>query len=87
MMEWIGLIAGIITMSAQIPQMIQSIKTKSTFDVSLGLYLTLFTGILFWIIYGYFNSFTVFIMNLILEVSVAAMIFLKLKYGMKKNTS
>jgi MtN3 and saliva related transmembrane protein len=68
-------------MSAQIPQILQAIRTKSTYDVSLGLYLILFTGVLFWIIYGYYTSFTVFIMNIILEVSIVVMLYLKIKYG------
>ena len=83
--ELLGLVAGLITMSAQIPQIYQSIKTRSTYDVSLGLYLILFTGVSFWIAYGYFtNNTTVLIMNAILNISVLAMIILKLKYGMKK---
>ena len=86
-MEEIGFAAGIVTMSAQIPQIYQSIKTRSTNDVSLQLYIILFTGVLLWIIFGYFDSFTVFIMNVILEVSVIVMIILKLKYGMKHGNS
>jgi len=85
--ELIGFIAGIITTSAQIPQIIKSLKTKSTYDVSLLLYVILFTAISLWVLYGYLvDNQTVFIMNLLLLSSVSVMILLKLKYGMKNES-
>ncbi|MFN3305906.1 MAG: SemiSWEET transporter [Candidatus Kapaibacteriota bacterium] len=48
----VGIFAAILTTSAFVPQAIKIIKTKSTKDISLGMYLILTTGILFWLIYG-----------------------------------
>lgn len=84
MIEAIGFIAGIVTFSAQIPQVIKSWRSKSTKDISLPLYAILWTGIALWIVYGYLsNSIAVFIMNSVLEVLISIMLFLKLRYGMK----
>lgn len=49
----IGSIAAIMTTSAFVPQALKIIKTKSTKDISLGMYIILTTGILFWLIYGF----------------------------------
>ncbi|MEJ5286837.1 MAG: hypothetical protein CH6_1573 [Candidatus Kapaibacterium sp.] len=54
-MDWtqlIGSIAAIMTTTAFVPQAVKIIRTKSTRDISLGMYLILTTGILFWLIYG-----------------------------------
>ncbi|WP_447970439.1 SemiSWEET transporter [Nitrospira sp. M1] len=48
----IGLLAGVLTTTAFLPQLIQTWKTRSADDVSLGMLLTLCTGILLWIVYG-----------------------------------
>lgn len=50
--QLIGSIAAIMTTTAFVPQAVKIIKTKSTKDISLGMYLILTTGILFWLIYG-----------------------------------
>ncbi len=54
-MNWttiLGLIAGTLTTIAFIPQVIKTWKTKSADDVSLGMFLTLCSGIVLWIVYG-----------------------------------
>jgi len=48
----LGIIAAIMTTTAFVPQAIKIIRTKSTQDISLGMYVILTTGILFWLIYG-----------------------------------
>jgi len=48
----IGLIAGIFTTISSIPQAIKTIKTRSTEDLSLGMYLILTLGLFLWLIYG-----------------------------------
>ncbi len=48
----VGIFAAILTTSAFVPQALKIIKTKSTKDISLGMYIILTTGILFWLIYG-----------------------------------
>ena len=54
-MDWLlvlGLVAAVFTTSAGIPQLIKAIKTKSTKDLSLGMFIILSIGVLLWLIYG-----------------------------------
>jgi MtN3 and saliva related transmembrane protein len=83
--EILGFIAGIIVLVAHFPQIIKSIKTKHTQDISLMLYCMIWTAMLLWLLYGYYKgALAVFVMNSISIVSVSTMIFLKLRYGMNK---
>ncbi len=54
-MTWttaLGLLAGTLTTIAFLPQVIKTWKSKSADDVSLGMFLTLCSGIILWIVYG-----------------------------------
>jgi MtN3 and saliva related transmembrane protein len=54
-MDWtkiIGLVAGVCTSCSLIPQVVKTIKEKKAEDVSLGMLVVLFTGVLLWIVYG-----------------------------------
>ncbi len=83
--EILGFIAGTIVLTAHFPQIIKSIKTKRTHDISLILYCMIWTAMLLWLIYGYYKgALAVFVMNCISITSVSTMIFLKLRYGMNK---
>lgn len=85
-LEFIGFVAGMVTFSAQIPQVIKSWRTKRTYDISLPLYSLLFVGIALWITYGWFtNTIAVFVMNCVLEVLISMMIYLKLRYGLSPS--
>ncbi|MEY3368605.1 MAG: hypothetical protein RI973_1760 [Bacteroidota bacterium] len=48
----LGILAAILTTSAFVPQVIKTWKTRSTGDLSLFMFLMLFTGTLCWLIYG-----------------------------------
>ena len=48
----LGLTAGTLTTLAFLPQLIKTWKTQSADDVSMGMLLTLCSGILLWIVYG-----------------------------------
>jgi len=48
-----GLIAGLLTTGAFIPQMIKTIKTKDTKSISLTMYIIYIIGVLFWFVYGF----------------------------------
>lgn len=83
--EILGFIAGIIVLVAHFPQIIKSVKSKQTKDISLMLYCMIWTAMLLWLIYGYYkDALAVFVMNSISITSVSTMIYLKLKYGMNK---
>ena len=50
--EIIGLLAAFLTTTAFFPQVIKTIKTRSTGDLSLPMYSLMLAGTLSWLIYG-----------------------------------
>jgi len=48
----VGLIAGAFTTISLLPQVIKTIKTKETKDISMATYIILISGMLLWIVYG-----------------------------------
>lgn len=48
----IGLAAAILTTGAFLPQVIRVVKTRSTHDISLAMFVLFCTGIFLWLIYG-----------------------------------
>lgn len=75
--ESLGLIAGCLTTSAFVPQVVKTYRTRSVKDISLRMYVFMCTGILLWIIYGaLIGSVAVIAANiasLILTVSILGM--------------
>lgn len=50
--EIFGLIAAFLTTSSFLPQAIKTIKDDNTKEISLLMYSSFSTGVLFWLIYG-----------------------------------
>jgi MtN3 and saliva related transmembrane protein len=48
----IGLVAAFLTTTAFFPQVIKTVKTKSTGDLSLPMYSLMFAGTVSWLVYG-----------------------------------
>ncbi len=77
----IGYIAGICTAWANLPQLIQVIRTKHTKDISRLMYIILNTGVFLWIIYGYFISdYPIMIANTITFLMIFPILIMKIKY-------
>ncbi|MGK7940377.1 MAG: SemiSWEET transporter [Crocosphaera sp.] len=78
---WIGLLAGTLTTISFFPQMLKTWKTRSTKDISLGMFLMFCTGVLLWIIYGLFLEDIPVIMTNVATFGLAfPILLLKLKY-------
>ena len=78
----IGLIGAICTTIAFLPQVIKAMKTKSTKDISLIMYIIFTIGLFFWLTYGLLiNSLPILFANLITIVLSFAVIFSKIRYG------
>lgn len=59
-----GYIAAACTTISFVPQAIKVYKTKSTKDISLGMFLLMSTGVAFWLIYGLMiNSYPIVLAN------------------------
>ena len=48
----LGLVAAVLTTTSLFPQLVKVWKTKSTKDISLGMFLLFCVGIFLWFVYG-----------------------------------
>ena len=51
-MQYLGFIAGFLTVSSFLPQVVRTWRTKRTADLSLGMVVLLVTSASLWILYG-----------------------------------
>ena len=83
-MDWIkivGYIAAASTTIAFLPQAIQTIKTKDTRAISLGMYILFTFGVLMWLIYGIFNKdWPIIIANAVTLMLAVVILFYKVRY-------
>ncbi|MEJ2685428.1 MAG: SemiSWEET transporter [Candidatus Sulfobium sp.] len=78
----IGLAAGLFTTISFLPQVIKAWKSKSTRDISIGMYIVLGLGLLMWVFYGFaINSTPIIITNAIGLTLTLLVLVLKIKYG------
>lgn len=79
--EIIGLIAAVLTTSAYVPQVVKTWKTKLADDLSLTMYITMFIGIILWLLYGiHLNSLAMILANSITAMLTFLLIVFKLRY-------
>ena len=77
----IGLIAALFTTVSLFPQLIKVYKTKSTKDISAGMFSLSCGGVFLWFIYGVLvNDFPIIIANSLAFVQAAIILFFKVKY-------
>ena len=81
MIDGIGLIAGLLTTTAFIPQVLKIYRTKSGEDISARM-ISLFTaGLVLWLIYGILlRSMPLILSNVVTLVLSLAIIALKIRY-------
>ena len=80
--ELVGYIAGLLVSISLSPQLIKTIRTKSTKDISILWTLILMSGLLIWIVYSVVNSILPMIIFATIEFLMALTLFiLKLKYN------
>ncbi len=83
--EVLGFIAGSLVAISLLPQVIKSIKTRSTNDISLQWSVINITGQVLWICYGVvISSAALYIMSGITLVMASTMLILKIKYGLNR---
>jgi MtN3 and saliva related transmembrane protein len=84
-MDWItvtGLVAGMCTTSAFLPQVVKIFRTRKTDDISLGMYIILTIGILLWILYGWLNGdIPLMLANGITFILASSILVMKLRHG------
>lgn len=78
----IGLMAGTCTTISFFPQVVKTIRSKETKDLSLSMYMVLTTGIFLWMVYGILiNDLPIIVANAISFALASVVLILKLKYG------
>ena len=79
--EIIGLVAGVLTTSAFVPQVYKTWKSKSADGLSLTMYLVFFVGIILWLIYGiYIPSLAMILANAVTGFLALLLILFKLRF-------
>jgi MtN3 and saliva related transmembrane protein len=77
----LGLIAGSLTTAAFVPQVLKTWRTRSTEDISLGMFALFALGVLLWLLYGIeIGSPPIVIANGITFALAAVIVILKLRY-------
>ncbi len=83
--EIIGLIAGIFTSSALIPQLVTTIKKKKAQDMSALLFIVMLTGNALWTYYGVKkDDFPIIVTNIFSVLLNTTMLSLKFRFKNNK---
>ena len=78
----LGFAAATCTTLAYTPQVVKVWRTRSTEDISLGMFLVMVVGLMLWLVYGLLSGDGPLIAsNAITLVLASAILFMKLKYG------
>jgi MtN3 and saliva related transmembrane protein len=77
----LGITAGILTTTAFFPQIYKIWKTKSTRDLSLGMFGIFSTGVFLWLVYGVLiGSLPVILANAVTLALSVSILYFKLRY-------
>lgn len=85
----LGLIAGVLTTVAYLPQLIKTWQSKSAQDLSWSMLIILCTGIILWLVYGFsVHDVPIIAANIVTLLLAAVILLLKIRYSEDgKNTS
>lgn len=78
----LGLMAGLCTTIAFLPQVIKTWRSRSARDISLGMFLVFTVGVALWLAYGLFvGDLPLVLANGVTFVLAATILALKLRHG------
>ena len=78
----IGSVAGMSTTGAFLPQVIRTWRTRSTEDISLGMFLLTAFGLFLWLVYGIArNDWPLIVTDVVSLILAVTILGLKLRYG------
>lgn len=79
---WIGLIAAICTTSSFLPQVIKTLRSRKTKDISFLMYAILAMGLFLWLVYGILlRDLPLILANGISLGLALCVLFLKIRHG------
>lgn len=77
----LGLIAGVLTTIAYLPQLIKTWQTKSAHDLSWSMLIVLCAGIILWLVYGFYvQDIPIIAANIVTFIFASMILVLKIKY-------
>lgn len=78
----VGSLAGLFTTLAFVPQFTKAWRSKSTKDISLGMFVIFTTGVVLWLIYGLMiQSTPVIVANMVTLLLAVGILLCKIRYG------
>lgn len=79
--QLLGMLAGILTTVAFLPQVIKTWKSRSAKDLSLGMFSIFCMGVLLWLIYGLLiDDLPIILANLITLILALTLLVFKLSF-------
>ena len=76
----VGAIAAILSTSAFVPQVLQTVSTRDVSGISLTMYSVFMLGVLLWLIYGIMaGALPIIIANVVTGCLAGIVLFLKIK--------
>lgn len=77
----ISYVAVILGLCAFLPQAVKTLMTRQTKDISLGMYLIFWVGVVLWLVYGFLlKNPPIIIVNAVVLICASIILFFKLKY-------
>jgi MtN3 and saliva related transmembrane protein len=77
----LGLVAGVLTTIAYVPQLIKTWQSKSAHDLSWSMLIILCTGIILWLVYGTsVHDVPIIAANVVTLLLASVILVLKIKY-------
>ena len=78
----VGFIAATFTTFAFVPQVIKVWRTRSTADISLGMYSLFTLGVALWLAYGILlDAWPIILANIVTLLLAGAVLVMKVKFG------
>jgi MtN3 and saliva related transmembrane protein len=78
----LGLTAGVLTTLSFLPQVLKAWRSRSTRDISLGMFSMFCTGVFLWVVYGFLVAdVPVIAANVVTFLLAATILVLKLRHG------
>ena len=79
--EILGFVAGALTTVSFVPQVIKTWRTRSTADISLGMFALFCAGLVLWTLYGLaLGSLPIVLWNAITLLLAGTILFFKLRF-------
>ena len=82
MVTILGLVAGILTTLAFVPQVIKTWRSHSTHDISLAMFAIFTAGVLAWLVYGILiEDLPIIVANTVTFIVAGSILVMKIRNG------